>query len=177
MLFNIHGHPVNMDKIKQMIKFYDEKENQSTPTTSEPAPQKDEENDGWGTLNLSGAATTTSQPLTSERPGTLFQTITAGDDIQQLGNKEVRLGETQHFYNPDAGELYRKSMDYLDGRLVLEKAIFVKEEINTPTSQSDTTLDKLNEALTKLTEIVMPLVEDMADLKGAITSATTETDS
>ena len=88
-----------------------------------------------------------SMPIATDKPPCKeFMLIDTTTNINEIGNKEARLGETLLFYNEQTGEVYKKYVDFLSGRMILEVAQFTKfggDGVTTETVSTDPRIDEL----------------------------------
>ena len=90
-----------------------------------------------------------------------FEQIDDTTNVQELRNKEARLGDTLYFYNPKTGEIYKKYVDFMTGLMEVEKAQF--EKVNQGEKEekvlADPRIDELSEQFKRLEEEVKELKE------------------
>lgn len=142
VLYDGFGRPVD---IRKMIEHYSKQESNTTTQFE----------DGEGEWSLKKNDSTTS--TTSKSQLINFQPIDSSTNIQELGNKEARLGDTIYLINVDTGELYKKYVDFMTGQLHIESAKFTKGQIATPLL----TVDKLHDML-------LGMAKELEELKGRI---------
>jgi len=159
ILYDQYGRPVD---IRTMMQYYNQKVGPS-PFAPEEAKQRAPDTNEWN-INLSGKPEV-SQPTTNfsieTDPGIKFQPISSGANIQELGNKEARLGDTMLYYNPDTGELYKKYVDFLTGQLIVESAKFTKGKSAVPLL----TVDKLHEMMLTMQADINSMKGDSSNVK------------
>lgn len=104
------------------------------------------------------------KPNNNDKTGTnetVFLDLTSADNIQEVGNKEARLGETLYYYNKISGELYKKYVDFLTGHMVVESATFVKApEMAQNNAQNDPRIDQLLDKIKELENVSKPTQSD-----------------
>jgi len=91
-----------------------------------------------------------------------FQIISDSDNIQELGNKDARLGDILYFYNPSRGLVIKKYVDFLSGQMITENAQFNKvvQPQQSVTPVSDPRIDQLNTQI----EAMKKEIEDLKEL-------------
>lgn len=117
---------------------------------------------------------TSAQNNTHQTPLNVAQFVKIEDStaIQDLGNKEVWMGETVYYYNPTTGDLFKKYVDYLANKIVLEVAKFEKvgSQPEIVANVDDPRVDELEET----TSVLMTEIEKLKSATAEIEKLKTE---
>jgi len=155
ILYDAMGRPVD---VRRMVEYYSQQAAITQPQAIndiKPPPAIPPSNDEWTLKPQQEVPAIQNTPLNKD--GIYFQQITEEINIQAIGNKEARLGDTLLFYNPETGELYKKYVDFMTGQLHIESAKFTTGQVATPLI----TVDKLH-------DMVIALSKDVEEMKGVI---------
>ncbi|MCL1924278.1 MAG: hypothetical protein FWF50_01685 [Defluviitaleaceae bacterium] len=85
-----------------------------------------------------------------------FSIIDDTANLQEIGNKEARFGDTMFYYNPSNGMLFKKYVDFLTGIMHVETAQFQK---TTDTQVSPTVVEVEDPRINELLQEVQQLKE------------------